>query len=127
MINLGRGYALAVATAGLLMIASIGAAAAAGAFAVGACGAYGYGYDYSNPTDARAAAMKQCSGSTCKIVGIIRRGCAAMAVDAKNPCGPYGWALGSHLGKAENASMRRCTEFGGRDCVVRAWACDEKG
>ncbi len=50
-----------------------------------------------------------------------------MAVDAKNPCGSYGWALNSHLGKAENASMRRCVEFGGRECVVRAWACDEKG
>ena len=30
-------------------------------------------------------------------------------------------------GKAENDSLRRCYEFGGRDCVVRAWACDEKG
>ena len=50
-----------------------------------------------------------------------------MAVDAKNPCGSFGWAINSHLGKAENASLRRCSEFGGHDCVVRAWACDEKG
>jgi hypothetical protein len=126
MIGLGRKSALAVATASLL-IGSIGAAAAAGAFAVGSCGAYGYGYDYRKLADARSAAMKKCAGGSCKVVGVMRRGCAAMAVDAKNLCGPYGWALGSHLGKAENISMRRCVEFGGRECVVRAWACDEKG
>ncbi len=121
-----RNSTLAVVTA-CLFIATIGAAAAAGAFAVGACGAYGYGYDYRKLADARVAAMKKCTGSNCKIVGVFRRGCAAMAIDAKHPCGSYGWAINSHLGKAENASMRRCYQFGGRDCVVRAWACDEKG
>lgn len=114
-------------TAAALLAAMMGAAAAAGAFAVGACGAYGYGYDFRNPNDARTAALKKCSGSTCKIVGMMRRGCAAVAVDAKNPCGSFGWAINSHLGKAENASMRRCSQFGGRNCMVRAWACDEKG
>jgi hypothetical protein len=126
MIGLGRGSAFAAVAAGIL-IAAMGAAHAAGAFAVGACGAYGYGYDYRKVTDARAAAMKKCSGNACKVVGDIRRGCAALAVDAKHPCGSYGWALNSHLGKAENISLRRCYEFGGRDCVVRAFACDEKG
>ena len=126
MISLRRGSVFAVVTAGIL-IAAIGAAHAAGAFAVGACGAYGYGYDYRKVTDARTAAMKKCSGKACKVVGDIRRGCAALAVDAKHPCGFYGWALNSHLGKAENISLRRCYEFGGRDCVVRAFACDEKG
>ena len=126
MISLGRSFAFAAVTVGIL-IAAIGAAHAAGAFAVGVCGAYGYGYDYRKVTDARTAAMKKCSGNTCKVVGDIRRGCAALAVDAKYPCGSYGWALNSHLGKAENISLRRCYEFGGRDCVVRAFACDEKG
>ncbi len=126
MLALLRSFALTVAT-GCILIAAIGAANAAGAFAVGACGAYGYGYDYRKVTDARTAAMKKCSGKTCKVVGDIRRGCAALAVDAKHPCGSYGWALNSHLGKAENISLRRCHEFGGRDCVVRAFACDEKG
>ncbi len=126
MISLGRRFAFAAVTAGTL-IAAIGAAHAAGAFAVGACGAYGYGYDYRKVTDARTAAIKKCSGHACKVVGDIRRGCAALAVDAKHPCGSYGWALNSHLGKAENISLRRCYEFGGRDCVVRAFACDEKG
>jgi Domain of unknown function (DUF4189) len=126
MIGFWRESALAVA-ATCLLIAMIAAAEAAGAFAVGACGAYGYGYDFHKLADARAAALKKCTGANCKIVGELRRGCAAMAIDAKNPCGSYGWAIGSHLGKAENASMRRCAEFGGRDCVLRAWACDEKG
>jgi len=125
MIALLRSCALAVATAGVLA-ALIGAAGAAGAFAVGACGAYGYAYDYKRLADAEAAAARKCSG-TCKLVGAIRRGCAALAVDAKNPCGSYGWAINSHLGKAENTSLRRCYQFGGHDCVVRAWACDEKG
>ena len=119
---------LALAVVGfILLILAIVTAQAAGALAVGACGAYGYGFDYRNVTDARAAAISKCSGGNCKVVGVVRKGCAAMAVDAKNPCGSFGWAINSHLGKAENASMRRCTEFGGHDCVVRAWACDEKG
>jgi hypothetical protein len=126
MRSLRRNAAFIAATA-CFLIAGIGAAAAAGAFAVGACGAYGYGFDYHKVADARVAAMKKCTGKDCKVVGVMRRGCAAMSVDAKNPCGPYGWAINSHLGKAENASMRRCYQFGGHQCVVRAWACDEKG
>ncbi len=117
----------AAAAGFILLILAIATAQAAGALAVGACGAYGYGFDYTKLTDARAAAMSKCAGGACKIVGVVRRGCAAMAVDAKNPCGSFGWAINLHLGKAENISMRRCFEFGGRDCVVRAWACDEKG
>jgi hypothetical protein len=123
MIAFVRSFALA----GMLTAAALGAAQAAGALAVGACGAYGYGFDYNRAEDARAAALSKCTGGDCKIVGVVHKGCAAMAVDAKNPCGSYGWAINSHLGKAENISMRRCFEFGGRDCVVRAWACDEKG
>ena len=126
MTGLKRNSALGAAAAGFLMT-TVAAASAAGALAVGACGAYGYGFDYRYMTDARAAAIKKCTGNDCKIVGDLRRACAAVAIDAKNPCGSYGWAVESHLGKAENASMRRCYEFGGHNCVVRAWVCDEKG
>jgi Domain of unknown function (DUF4189) len=117
----------AVIAALCFFIAATAAVHAAGSFAVGACGAYGYGYDYHKLTDARAVAMKKCAGQACKIVGDIKRGCAAMAIDAKHPCGSYGWAINTHLGKAENVSLRRCYQFGGHDCVIRAWACDEKG
>jgi Domain of unknown function (DUF4189) len=121
-----RTAARAVAAAFLLM-AALGAAHAAGALAVGTCGAYGYGYDFRKVIDARAAAISKCTGHGCKVVGTIRRGCAAMAVDVKHPCGSFGWAIDSHLGRAENLSLRRCYDFGGKDCVVRAFACDEKG
>ena len=126
MRHLKRKSALAAATV-CLLIATLGAADAAGAFAVGACGAFGYGYDFRKVNDARTAAMKRCVGRDCHVVGEMRRGCAAMSVDAKHPCGPYGWALDSHLGHAENTAMKRCSQFGGHQCVVRAWACDEKG
>jgi Domain of unknown function (DUF4189) len=122
-----RRYFTPAIAAAYFLIATIGAAEAAGAFAVGVCGAFGYGFDFRNVTEARAAAIKKCTGSTCKVVGDMRKGCAAIAIDAKNPCGSFGWAIESHLGRAENTSMRRCSEFGGRECVVRAWACDEKG
>jgi Domain of unknown function (DUF4189) len=126
MFNLRRHAALGIAAASLI-IASISAAQAAGALAVGVCGAYGYGFDFRKDADARVAALKRCTGSACKIVGDIHKGCAAMAIDAKHPCGSFGWAIESHLGKAENVSVKRCYEFGGRECMVRAWACDEKG
>lgn len=121
-----RRSAFAVAFA-VLSVAGYGAAQAAGALAVGACGAYGYGYDYKRVADARSAAVNKCTGGDCRIVGVLRQSCAALAVDAKQPCGSYGWAIKSHLGQAQNASLKRCYEFGGRDCVVRAWVCDEKG
>jgi len=123
--SLTRASAVAV-TFAVIAIAGAAAAYAAGALAVGSCGAYGYGYDYKREADARTAAIGKCTGD-CKVVGVIRRGCAALAVDLKQPCGSYGWAIKSHLGQAQNASLKRCYEFGGRDCVVRAWACDEKG
>jgi hypothetical protein len=126
MTDARRRSALGLATV-FFLIATVGVAHAAGAFAVGACGAYGYGYDFRKVSDARAAAMKKCSGKACRLVGDMRRGCAALAIDAKHPCGPFGWAISAHLGKAENASLRRCYQFGGHDCVIRAWACDEKG
>ncbi len=126
MIRVSRTAARALAAA-FILIGPLGAAHAAGALAVGTCGAYGYGYDFRKVADARAAAMRKCTGNGCKIVGTIRRGCAAMAVDVKHPCGSFGWAIDSHLGRAENLSLRRCYEFGGKDCVVRAFTCDEKG
>ena len=89
MIGVMRTAARAIAAA-FFLIAALGAAHAAGALAVGTCGAYGYGYDFRKVADARAAAIRKCTGNGCKVVGTIRRGCAAMAVDAKNPCGSFG-------------------------------------
>jgi Domain of unknown function (DUF4189) len=126
MPKIGRNIAV-VAMSFALFASMIVAANAAGALAVGSCGAYGYGFDYTTEASARGAAMRKCTGANCRVVGMLHRACAAMSVDAKNPCGSFGWAIDSHLGKAENISVRRCVEYGGHDCVIRAWACDEKG
>ena len=97
----------------------------AGAFAIGKCGAYGQAYDYAGESAARAAAMKQCKGD-CTAVS-MKRACAAFAVDMKNPCGAHGYAVKPKISSSLNAATKKCYEFGGKECVIRAWACDAKG
>jgi Domain of unknown function (DUF4189) len=98
---------------------------AAGAFAVGKCGAYGQAYDYQAESTALAAALKQCDGD-CKTV-TMKRACAAFAVDMTNPCGAHGYAVKRHISSSLNEATRECYKFGGKECVIRAWACDAKG
>jgi Domain of unknown function (DUF4189) len=99
---------------------------AAGAFAIGKCGAYGQAYDFAGEADARAAARKQCKGD-CATTVTMKRACAAFAVDMANPCGAHGYAVKPHISSSLNAATRKCYEFGGKECVIRAWACDAKG
>ncbi len=111
-----------------MLLAAVAPREAAGAFAVGACGAYGYGYDYKQMAAARTRRGARVHGQRLQ----DRRRSSAAAVRRSRsmpsiPCGSYGWAINAHLGQAENTSMRRCYQYGGHDCVVRAWACDEKG
>ena len=98
---------------------------AAGAFAVGKCGAYGQAFDYAGEAGARAAALKQCKGECTAVT--MKRACAALAVDMTNPCGPHGYAVKPRISSTLNAATRKCYEFGGKECVIRAWACDAKG
>jgi Domain of unknown function (DUF4189) len=98
---------------------------AAGAFAVGKCGAYGQAYDYAAETEARAAALKQCKGDCTAVT--MKRACAALSVDMSNPCGAHGYAVRPHISSSLNAATRECYKFGGKECVIRAWACDAKG
>ena len=97
----------------------------AGAFAVGKCGAYGQAYDFPAEAAARAAALKQCKGE-CTVV-TMKRACAAFAVDMANPCGAHGYAVKPRISSSLNAATRKCYEFGGKECAIRAWACDAKG
>ena len=76
--------------------------------------------------DARAAARKQCKGD-CATTVTMKRACAAFAVDMANPCGAHGYAVKPHISSSLNAATRKCYEFGGKECVIRAWACDAKG
>jgi hypothetical protein len=98
---------------------------AAGAFAIGKCGAYGQAYDYPAEAAARAAALKQCHGD-CKTV-TMKRACAALSVDMANPCGAHGYAVKPHISGSLNEATRECYKYGGKECVIRAWACDAKG
>src|SRR5262249_29327668 len=101
-------------------------AKAAGAFAIGKCGAYGQAYDYAGEGAARAAALKKCPGSDCKTI-TMKRACAALSVDMANPCGPHGYAVRPKISSSLNEATRECYKFGGKECVIRAWACDAKG
>jgi hypothetical protein len=98
---------------------------AAGAFAVGKCGAYGQAYDYPAEATARAAALKQCKGDCTAVT--MKRACAALAVDMANPCGAHGYAVKPKISSSLNTATRKCYEFGGKECVIRAWACDARG
>jgi len=99
---------------------------AAGAIAIGACAAYGYAYDFPTVAAAKEAALQKCDG-TCKQVVTTRKGCVAFAVDGRKPCGPHGFASAPRLGAAQNAALRHCYKYGGKDCMIRAWICDGKG
>jgi hypothetical protein len=98
---------------------------AAGALAVGKCGAYGQAYDYPAEAAARAEALKQCKGACTAVT--MKRACAALAVDMTNPSGPHGNAVKPRISSSLNAATKKCYEFGGKECVIRAWACDAKG
>uniref|UniRef100_E6VJ28 DUF4189 domain-containing protein n=1 Tax=Rhodopseudomonas palustris (strain DX-1) TaxID=652103 RepID=E6VJ28_RHOPX len=98
---------------------------AAGALAVGKCGAYGQAYDYPAEAAAIAAARQRCKGDCTTVT--MRRACAALAIDMSNPCGAHGYAVESKISSSLNAATRRCYEYGGKECVIRAWACDAKG
>jgi hypothetical protein len=98
---------------------------AAGAFAVGKCGAYGQAFDYPAEKVARAAALRQCKGDCTAVT--MKRACAALAVDMTNPCGAHGYAVKPHISTSLNAATRKCYQFGGKECVIRAWACDARG
>lgn len=98
---------------------------AAGALAVGKCGAYGQAFDYPAEEGARAAALKQCKGDCTAVT--MKRACAALSLDMTKPCGAHGYAIAPRISSALNAAMKKCYAFGGKECVIRAWACDAKG
>jgi hypothetical protein len=102
-----------------------GLSQAAGAFAVGKCGAYGQAFDYPAEATALAAARKQCKGDCTTVT--MKKACAALAVDMTNPCGAHGYAVKPRISSSLNAATKKCYEFGGKECVIRAWACDAKG
>jgi hypothetical protein len=124
--NAGHG---ALLTLGLILGLSTSILAApafaAGALAVGKCGAYGQAFDYPRQEAAVVAARNQCHGDCTTVT--VKRGCAAFAIDMKNPCGAHGYAVAPRISSSLNAATKKCYEFGGKECVIRAWACDARG
>src|SRR5262249_61060591 len=112
MIIVGRVLAR-VLLAGALVVGGMGVVQAAGVLAVGTCGAYGYSYDFPRAEAARKAALAKCSGD-CEAVP-MRKACAALAIDRRNPCGAHGYAAAPPIGQAQNTALRFCHKFGGRD------------
>jgi hypothetical protein len=98
---------------------------AAGALAIGKCGVFGEAFDRPTQAAAVAAARKQCKGD-CTVV-TMRRACVALSIDMKNPCGSYGQAVAPRISSALNAATKFCYQYGGKECVIRAWACDARG
>jgi hypothetical protein len=116
------------AVALIFMLAALrfaGPSQAAGAFAIGKCGAYGQAFDYPAEGAALAAARKQCKGQCTTVT--MKRACAAFAVDMTNPCGAHGYAVKPQISTSLNAATKKCYDFGGKECVIRAWACDARG
>ena len=124
MTGFGRALTGAVAAFSILL-GSVAIGDAAGALAIGACGAYGFAYDFSREAAASRAALGKCAGG-CKVVP-VSHACGAIAIDGKNACRAHGYAVAARLGEAQNMALRQCYQFGGKDCVIRAWACDAKG
>jgi hypothetical protein len=113
----------------LALVATVGlpaAADAAGALAVGACGAYGYAIDFVDAAAATATAKQRCQGKGCNVVVTMKRSCAAFAIDVAGVCGAHGFAGAKNLANAQNIALQHCYKFGGKDCVIRAFACDGK-
>jgi hypothetical protein len=110
-----------------LMLVTVNTARAAGALAIGNCGAFGEAYDFHNTAQARKRALAKCAGKACRVVAVVRGGCAALAVDFTNGCGAHGWGKASNLGSAQNVALKSCYRDGGKECVIRTFFCDAKG
>jgi hypothetical protein len=57
----------------------------------------------------------------------LKRSCVALSIDMTNPCGAHGYAVMPLISGSLNEATRKCHEFGGKECVIRSWACDARG
>jgi hypothetical protein len=119
--------ALLLATTTVVVTLVVNKAHAAGALAIGSCGAFGEAFDFQTPAQARKSALAKCAGNGCRVVAIVKGGCAALAIDFNNGCGAHGWGKAAKLGPAQNVALRSCYRDGGKECVIRTFFCDAKG
>jgi len=118
--------ALLLASATVMLVVVNARAHAHGALAIGACGAFGQAYDFRTADEARKSALANCSGQGCRVVALVKQGCAALAVDFTSGCGAHGWGKAPKLGAAQNVALKGCYRDGGKECVIRTFFCDAK-
>lgn len=114
----------------LISLSLLGAAAtarAAGALAIdnNRGSAYGFSHDYANMGDAERRALSEC-GRNCRVVLRFQTGCGAYAADQSSGSSVYGWGTASSRDAAQNRAREECRRAGGRNCVLRAWACNAR-
>jgi hypothetical protein len=127
---MGRSFSSFILCAGFavaLLVLPLQSVRAGGAIAIGPCAAFGYAFDFRDLGEAQAAALAKCSEKSCKIAVTMKHACGAFAIDGTDACGAHGYAVAPGLGEAQNKALRACHRFGGRECVIRTWACDAKG
>jgi hypothetical protein len=95
--------ALLLATATLMLVA-VNTARAAGALAMGKCDDFGESYDFQT-AEAAPKRPDEVHGTRLPRGGELKRGCAALAVDYVNPCGPL---AGARVPSSVAPRMRRC-------------------
>lgn len=84
---------------------------------------YGFSYDYSTSNDAQNRALNEC-GRGCYIVKTFSSGCAAYAADQAYGSTAYGWGTASNGSEAQSTALNYCRQYGGKQCIVRAWSCN---
>lgn len=109
----------------MLMACGASTSFAAGALAIdhNQGSQHGFSYGYAQMEDAEQRALEEC-GSNCQVVVRFNRGCAAYATDQSAGSTLYGWAIKDSEASAQQRAIFECTSRGGRQCIVRVWACE---
>jgi hypothetical protein len=85
--------------------------------------AYGVSYDQSDAATADARALQEC-GQGCRVVKHFASGCGAYAADQAYGGTAYGWGTDQTEAGAKSIALNACQQYGGKECIVRAWSCN---
>ena len=87
--------------------------------------AWGWAAGHATIGEARQRALDEC-GSGCHVVVTFEEGCGAYAADQTLGSTVSGWAFELDTDvQAREAALDYCAGRGGRECIVRAWACGD--
>ena len=85
--------------------------------------AYGVSYDYTTMAAANARAIQEC-GAGCRVVRNFEKGCGAYAADQASGGVANGWGTGATESEAKATALSLCNQYGGKECIIRAWSCN---